>query len=455
MSFARCALGLLVAMTMTSPVAFGNEILGSLREAAKTEIETAETDALFKEVELSKKYLAALAALETKLAAEGNLEAIVHLRQEREAVEKGQPSTTYPDKPLAELRDKYGVALKAIRDELAAARAKTVAAVTPKIREQESLLTKAGKVAEAVALRQEGERMVQELATGIAPPIPEETSPAVSPALLPLKAIDLPTDKPPLVEKPFSIKGRWLESLTTPAGRQRISEPIIMGDRGKKAWISVVIPPGSHWTGSKGQYIELSAGKVLASKSRFEEIFMAPDLACNFYFLNCAFDGCGFGKGGVWYGWDHAGKFYFENCIISKRFGKDMNIVDTGYRVQTSVFENIEFTPFRFRKKEPADYVNQPWLRIVNSRFVDCQVPVSVLLLTRDCIFENCTFVNDLEDANQEPFNKAIETVIYTRGCKSRITKMHEKVTLTERPDTELKGGVVPTAASLAIGIGL
>ena len=271
---------------------------------------------------------------------------------------------------------------------------------------------------------------------------------AAMPTLKPLDAITIPADSPPLGKDPFEIKDRWLEPITVPLAKQKIRSAIVIGDRIKKSWPTIVITPGSTWSGSAQGRIELSGGNVVSKKSRFEKLPIEVDHACHYYFVNCAFDDCRFGKGGVWYGGDLAGKYYFENCIIRKTFAKPINLVDTGFRIQTSVFENIDLPSMNFRKKEAADYVNERWLRIVNCRFVKCNIPISFLLLTRDCVFENCTFTEDTEP--MEELKKPVEVDLYVKNSKAKIRAYPANVILNQKPDTELKGVVVPTASSLA-----
>ena len=274
---------------------------------------------------------------------------------------------------------------------------------------------------------------------------------AVSPELKPLQAIEIPTDEPPEGKNPFDNKERWLEPMTVPPPKQKIKAPIVIGDRGKKSWPTLVLTPGSNWSGTGRGRVELSGGNVVAKKCRFDKLVIEVDHACRYFFVNCAFDDCRFGKGGIWYGGDLAGKYFFENCIIRKNFANPINLVDTGFRIQTSVFENIELPTMNFREKEAADYVNERWLRIVNCRFVKCTIPISFLLLTRDCVFENCTFVDDKKDPNK--FKKLIEVDLFVKNSKSKISAYPANVILNQKPDTELKDVTIPTAASLLPGI--
>lgn len=266
--------------------------------------------------------------------------------------------------------------------------------------------------------------------------------------LKPLQPIDVPQDSPPVAEKdPFDAKDRWLEPITIPAPKQKIKAPVIIGDRMKKKWPTLVVAPGSVWSGTNRGRIELSGGSVVARKSRFERLPIEVDHACRYFFINCTFDECRFGKGGVWYGGDLAGKYFFENCLIRKTFANPINLVDTGFRIETCVFEGVDLPTMSFRKKEAVDYVNEKWLRVIHCRFVKCTIPLSFLLLTRECVFENCTFIEDKAEGND--FKKLIEVDLYVKNSKSKIEAYPANVILHEKPDTKLEGVEIPTVASL------
>lgn len=401
-----------------------------------------------------------MATLETKLAGEGDLDSIIRLREEQEAVKKSGGTTSHSDKPLVELQTKYLTALKTITDESSVARGKVAADTAKRLKVQELVLAKAGNVDGALAFRKAGEEFLAELAASgavvesKAPRGEFLDDPRLSEFLVikPLKPIEYSTERPPVVEKPFLIQGRWLENMTMPLAKQRIAESVVIGDRMKQKWPLIVVQPGTVWTGSGSIAIELSGANFVATGARFNKVFMSPDHATQFNFVDCVLDDCGFGKGGVWYGGDQAAKTYFKNCLVIKRFGERMNVTDNGIRAEKSVFQGIDFHSFRFRKNQPANYVNHEWLRLVNCRFVDCRVPLSILLLTRECVFENCTFLDDKNvPDDEEPITKAMEIIYYTRNSRGQFLNLPEKVKLTEKRDTDLKGVVIPTVSSFTL----
>lgn len=436
-----------------SMVATAAEPLGSISKAAKEEVASADTATLFKKADLSQKYIAALTNLEKTLAAGGDLDLIVHLREERDSIQKTGDPSTYQDKPLVQIREKYLKSMVAIDAEMKASRTKAAEGIARKLREQESALTKAGKVDQALALRKEGESLMLDISGGTAADavsFADDPRVNLSPNQNPLEPIDIPKDTPPLAENPFAVKGDWLKSMTVPVAKQKIREQITLGDRNKNIWVTVVVSPHSIWSGSEKGRVHLYAANFVASKSRFETLELGADHANRLFFQNCALINCRFPKIGWWHdgGWFFA-KHYFENCYIKGSYAGKLNVQENGIRAQTCVFEDVEFPTFRFQQHQPADFVNEKWLRIVNCRFVKCKIPLSFLLLTRDCVFENCVFSADIDRGDDVEITKPIAIDLYASNCQMRINKIPPAVTLNQKQVGELKGVAIPTVDSL------
>ena len=196
--------------------------------------------------------------------------------------------------------------------------------------------------------------------------------------------------------------------------------------------------------------MQLHAASLIATKSQFENLEMGADHANRFFFLNCAFTDCKFPKIGSWHdgGWFFA-KHYFENCYFKGSYADNLNFQLNGIRAQTCVFEGIDFPTYRFQKHQPGDFVNDKWLRVVNCRFVKCKIPLSFLLLTRDCIFESCIIAEDIDRGDDAEITKPIEIDVYVSNLQLRVNKMPAAVKINQRKYNELKGVTVPTAASL------
>ncbi|RYD38287.1 MAG: hypothetical protein EOP85_17085, partial [Verrucomicrobiaceae bacterium] len=404
-------LAIAVLGSMTASRAAG--VLDQLRKNATDEIELADTQAMFKRAELGQKYAAALEALEKTLATAGQLDVIVNVREERQAVTTTGEVTNHQDKPLVELRAKYLKSMEGIDAGMRASRGKVVESLSKKIREQESILTKAGKVEEALELRKEGGQLMLQLSGGSnadSVAFADDPRSSGSPDLKSLEKIKLPPEQPPVSENPFAIKGPWVTAMTVPTAKQKIREPITVGHREENKWATIVVSPHSIWSGAKRGKVHMAAGTFIATKSRFENLELGADHANRFYFANCAFTNCTFPKVGWWHdgGWFWA-KHYFENCYFKGSYAKNLVHQWNGLRADTCVFEDVEFPTFRWNQHQPADFVNDKWLKVVNSRFVKCKIPLSFLLLTRDCIFENCVISADIDRGDDAEITKPIE----------------------------------------------
>jgi predicted outer membrane lipoprotein len=447
MYFGKLLLPLLSCAFVVLP-AQANEFVEKLKESASSEIEKSETEALFRHAELSQKYVAALKALEERIKASGDLDAVIRVRDEAESITKSGQVSSHTDKGITELRDKYIAARDLIVKDANAVRTKVVESLTKTIRDREATLTKAGQVDEALEIRKDGERMLLELSAGMqneGVQFAEDSRSTDAVELKDLAKIEVPVVTPPLVEKPFSLKGRWLESMTVPPLKQRISDGIIIGERNKQQWANIIVPKGTVWSGKTN--ILTNWGHIIATKATFDGLSFLGDHACKSYYLNCWINDCGFNKGGWWYGGDQATKFYFENCLITNRLALAWNVVDVGFRARTCVFEKVDLPPISFRDREPANYLNHPWFRFENCRFVDCKVPSSFVLVTRNCIFQNCIFV---DDSSLKEGQKPIDVVIYQGpGGRYDISRLPKNVTITRKPDTEWKGETIPTAQAL------
>ncbi|MBK1815590.1 hypothetical protein JIN84_08185 [Luteolibacter yonseiensis] len=434
----------LLACLMMSSAAIAQDVLEHLRTTSEAEVSMAEAEGKLKRMDLAQKYAAALGNLEKSLATAGELDAIVRLREEQDSVKNTGEPTAHEDKVLVDLRAKY---LKS-RDEIDAAtktaRDQVVQGTGKKLREQEGILTKAGKVDEALNLRKEGEQLLLQLSGGSAAVTPPLADDPRAGAVNPLPVMDIPEENPPVLENPFAIKGDWLESMTIPVTKQKIREPIYVGDRNKNIWVNVVISPQSVWSGSERGKFELHYANVFASKSRFENLEMSGDDRCHFYLKNCALISCDFPKIGWWRG---QMKHYFENCYLKGTRSGLSAVSNNAIRAENCVFEDVVFPTMLFLQNQPADYVNDKWMRIVNSRFVKCKIPLSFVLLTRDCVFENC-IITDENKKDDSEITKPIQIDMYVSNLQIR-TKVPAAVTLNQKKYSEVKPGAIPTAATL------
>lgn len=93
---------------------------------------------------------------------------------------------------------------------------------------------------------------------------------------------------------------------------------------------------------------------------------------------------------------------------------------------------------------------NGKWRRIVHCRFVKSKIPLSFVLLTRDCIFENRIIADDSDRGDDAGITKPIGIDLHASKLRMRVKKLPPAVKFNEKRYHQLKGVTVPTAASLA-----
>lgn len=106
---------------------------------------------------------------------------------------------------------------------------------------------------------------------------------------------------------------------------------------------------------------------------------------------NCIFEACDMGKKGTWFIPWYSTKWSLENCIVTKSFVRGWRQTDSGVQARRCTFYGVKFTRVKYRE-DAAQEVKKNWLMIKNCKFVECEIPESLLIATQDCVFEQCTF---------------------------------------------------------------
>ncbi|MDB6140198.1 MAG: serine/threonine protein kinase [Verrucomicrobiaceae bacterium] len=106
---------------------------------------------------------------------------------------------------------------------------------------------------------------------------------------------------------------------------------------------------------------------------------------------NSIFEACAMGKKGSWVIPWYSAKWNLENCIVTRTFIYGFKPGDIGLQARNCTFYGVTLAKIQYRANA-AEEVKKDWLVIKNCRFVECQVPESVLIATQDCVFEHCIF---------------------------------------------------------------
>ncbi|MDB6117201.1 MAG: hypothetical protein JWO08_982, partial [Verrucomicrobiaceae bacterium] len=135
----------------------------------------------------------------------------------------------------------------------------------------------------------------------------------------------------------------------------------------------------------------IEKGKWMADGTRFIRSRLQLQLDGELEAKNSIFEACEMNKKGTWFIPWYSTKWTFDNCVISRQFISGWKPVDVGAQVRRCTFYGVKFDKIPYRE-DAAEETKRYWMTIQSCRFVECQIPESLLIATRDCLFENCTF---------------------------------------------------------------
>lgn len=122
--------------------------------------------------------------------------------------------------------------------------------------------------------------------------------------------------------------------------------------------------------------------------------------------------------GGGWFG----SKWEFTECVFKGSFFKRWTTSDVGVKIKSCTFYDVKFPSFNI-KENPTKESRSPWRTIENCLFVGCEIPISMLIATTNCVFEDCRFVQDEVIENRERYvsmmvGDEFETKVYLRNSE-------------------------------------
>ncbi len=186
---------------------------------------------------------------------------------------------------------------------------------------------------------------------------------------------------------------RMIGRITFPAGDYRPKKHLILGgpdpvDPKAKTAGRFFTLPGARITGGSA-FIE--RGAWTATGTLFTNMKITAEWGADFKATNSLFSNCRLGKGGDWFGDYFSSKWTFDNCVFAGSFIQPWKVIDIGIKLNQCTFHEIDFAPLIYQK-DAGDEVKRSWLSIENCRFVNCRIPESVLIATKNCVFESCNF---------------------------------------------------------------
>lgn len=128
-----------------------------------------------------------------------------------------------------------------------------------------------------------------------------------------------------------------------------------------------------------------------AEETRFAQTQLKIDLGGALVARHSLFEDCTMGKGGAWFVKWHSSKWTFEDCVFTRQFISPLKINDIGIKAKNCTFYDVPLAIVQF-KEDAASELKNEWMQMEDCRFINCDVPESFLLMTKNCVFDSCTF---------------------------------------------------------------
>ncbi len=299
-------------------------------------------------------------------------------------------------------------------------------------------LTKQGKIEEALAVSDKIKSMgavspAKSLPT--APPVAGNTPAAAS------EKISLRLVEDRVVDTVFSGNHHIHGTVKLEAGRHLLRKKVVIGDdklekTDPEFQGSVTIPPGCF---IEKEEIYINQGDVTASGCLFSDMELSADLGGKFTLTDCLIEDVVFKKAGGWF-MGYSAKFEIRNSVLRKSYFTKWNKANIGVNITNSTFLDVKFEEIEYKEDAGVER-RDSWRNIENCRFINCEIPQSVLLITKNCVFEDCKF------GRQErlPGKTLSEVTLYYDGYKPNPPEGTNNVEFKIEEATKLSGAVGST----------
>ena len=368
-------------------------------------------------------YLTQLTVLEREYSAKGALDPVLELQKEREVFEKTGETGGGSLDALRVIREKLQRDLAANEAMIARAVAGLDDVYRTRLGQIQVELTKAGNIEEAKAAK----AILDGLAADSTPTLAAPSSGTKR----------APWSAPPPSDASVLEGGLFLEPVTLPQGTHRLRNKISIGVRKPTPRFNdIYLLEGTKISCAEGGEIFLTLGKGNAFGVVFESAYVTGGLDADWRFINCAFDDTRFAKGDGWAAKHQASMWAFENCSVRGSFFPTWNTQDVGYNVESTTFKDVKFPDLEYRA-EAGTLAQTATLLMKSCRFQSCELPLSVLITTENCVFEQCTF---RDDASPIPITSSLSVKVYSSGGANRLQAPYPQLKLEIRDLKEFRG---------------
>ena len=382
--------------------------------AYRTTLEFIRSSSNKERAELFQRYGQAVERLRTKLQQQGDLENALKAREEFERTKSMEVvDVSFPGiEPLREVLERE---LAKIEDsevqKLNEVHRKYLDQLQAAILE----LTKAGELDKAVELDAKKKEIIALIAT----PAPATKTDIVPPT----NGGGTKLPPPPLEPSGKLDDGEVLYGeLVISGGSHRLRKEVQIGRRkevleSEKGYLS--LKDGAEITGG-GFFANF--GRFTIDQSRLEDVAIREELQATFSGTKSIFQDCTFAKGGGWGVAWFGSKWEFTDCVFKGSFFKRWTSADVGVKIMNCTFYDVKFPAFDIRENPVAE-ARYKWRTIENCLFVGCEIPISMLIATTNCVFEDCRFVKDEVIENRERYKsmtveEKVETIVYLRNSE-------------------------------------
>ncbi len=398
----------------------GEDQLSALTFAHSVEMEEAEKPFRENIEALNANYIAALQRESAKVQSSGNLEELLQFRKEIERVtEFGTPGTDpYPG--ADSLRTKYSEAVTAFTEQNWIEKAKVAVRHATELEELKIELTKDGDLATAMK--------VDQILKGLE--ISEPSPPSVRPASNGVFATNT------VVDSPIFEGDAFHGELELERGVYKLNGQVMLGsdvpEKREDRFGNVVAPAGTVFQGGE---LFINNGSLRATQGLFQGVDLNVDLHGEFVGTDCIFDEGKLRKGGAWSVKYYSAKWTLDNCVLHKCFVDPFRPRANGVKITGCTIIGASLSAGEYYET-PVEESEHEWRKVERCLFIDCEIPESFLLMTEDCVFDNCTFIEDIDDVNPE---KSATVKLYFQDALPSPPRGNGRVTFEAEAASELR----------------
>lgn len=356
--------------------------------------------------ELFDKYATALEREVQKYRTAGDLDTLLAVMKELEAAKKDRAISNAESPQLNSFRTTLQTMLAGFDRARLNALKEADSVCIRKLADVRVTLTQAGNLPAAQAVDQQ----IKSLENGNGATLPAKPQNQVSAATGKIGKLQERLDD----DTPLEGLHVMTEGLYTLKKRVMVGKREDIGNERKFTDGTLRATPGAVVEGSS---ILVMSGALETRGSVFRHTVLESEGHGTLILDKSLFDQCTFGKGGSLVQEYFSTKWVIKNSVFHGSFIRSWRVRHIGVQITNCTFHDVDFAPVEF-VADAGDEVKREWMKITNCKFVNCRIPESLLIVTNDCVFENCTFV---PASIQIPIKKPIRTLAYLSPME-RIT---------------------------------